>query len=70
VPALRVENPADATGAGDYWAAGFLFGLARGLPLAECARIGALLGAHVVQYVGASLPDETWARIMNHIERL
>jgi sugar/nucleoside kinase (ribokinase family) len=42
----------DTTGAGDLYAAGFLFGLARGKGLADCARIGAIAAAEVISHMG------------------
>jgi sugar/nucleoside kinase (ribokinase family) len=48
-PAARIT---DTTGAGDQYAAGFLFGLARGLPLPVCGRIGALAAAEVIGHYG------------------
>jgi sugar/nucleoside kinase (ribokinase family) len=43
----------DTTGAGDLYAAGFLFGLTRGKPLAECARLGGIAAAEIISHVGA-----------------
>lgn len=43
----------DSTGAGDAYAAGFLFGLVRGLPMAECGRIGSVAAAEVISHFGA-----------------
>jgi sugar/nucleoside kinase (ribokinase family) len=43
----------DSTGAGDAYAAGFLFGLTRGLPLAECGRIASLAAAEIISHYGA-----------------
>ena len=42
----------DTTGAGDQYAAGFLFGLAQGKPLAQCARLGHLAAAEVIAHYG------------------
>jgi sugar/nucleoside kinase (ribokinase family) len=42
----------DTTGAGDQYAAGFLVGLARDRPLAECGRLGSLAAAEVIAHVG------------------
>ncbi len=42
----------DTTGAGDQYAAGFLFGLARGRPLAECGQLGAIAAAEVIAHLG------------------
>jgi sugar/nucleoside kinase (ribokinase family) len=43
----------DTTGAGDLYAAGFLYGLTHDLPLAECGRLGSLGAAEVISHVGA-----------------
>ncbi len=43
----------DTTGAGDLYAAGFLYGYTRGKPLAECARIGGVAAGEVISHVGA-----------------
>ncbi|MFD2738276.1 adenosine kinase [Sulfitobacter aestuarii] len=51
VPVTRVV-PVDATGAGDQFAAGFLFGLATGRDLATCGRMGNLCAAEVISHVG------------------
>jgi sugar/nucleoside kinase (ribokinase family) len=53
VPASPVERVVDTTGAGDLFAAGFLTGLARDLDHADCARLGALAAAEVIQHIGA-----------------
>ncbi len=52
-PAAHVERVVDTTGAGDLYAAGFLYGLTRNLPLAECARIAGLAAAEVISHFGA-----------------
>jgi sugar/nucleoside kinase (ribokinase family) len=53
VDASRVARVLDTTGAGDLYAAGFLFGFTRGKPLAECARLGGLCAAEIIQQIGA-----------------
>ena len=53
VAAFPVERVVDTTGAGDLFAAGFLFGIARGQELAAAARLGALAAAEVIQHLGA-----------------
>ncbi len=53
VPAYPVDRLVDTTGAGDLFAAGFLAGLAKGKDLTDCARLGALAAAEVIQHVGA-----------------
>ena len=52
VPAERTNGVVDTTGAGDQYAAGFLFGIARGLPLATCARLGHIAAAEVIAHLG------------------
>lgn len=52
VDAAPVAKVVDTTGAGDQFAAGFLFGLTHGRDLASCARIGALAAAEVIGHVG------------------
>jgi sugar/nucleoside kinase (ribokinase family) len=53
VPAEPVTSVKDTTGAGDLFAAGFLLGLARERPLADCLRLGALAAAEVISHTGA-----------------
>jgi adenosine kinase len=53
VPAFPIEKLVDTTGAGDLFAAGFLFGLVRGAAHEDCGRLGALAAAEVIQHIGA-----------------
>jgi sugar/nucleoside kinase (ribokinase family) len=53
VEAHPAEAVVDTTGAGDLYAAGFLFGLSRGLGLGACGRLGSLAAAEVIAHVGA-----------------
>ena len=53
----------DTTGAGDLWAAGFLYGMARGLAPESCGRLGAVCGYEVCRVVGARIPEDGWQRI-------
>jgi sugar/nucleoside kinase (ribokinase family) len=53
VPAAPIAAVVDATGAGDLYAAGFLYGLARGLDLETCGRLGSLAAAEIISHVGA-----------------
>ncbi len=52
VPAVPVRKVIDTTGAGDLYAAGFLHGLTRGRPLAECGQLGSIAAAEVISHVG------------------
>lgn len=66
-PAFPVD-PIDTTGAGDLFASGFLHGYFQGLPLEECARYGAIVGAAVVQVRGVEIPPSGWAAIKQKIK--
>jgi sugar/nucleoside kinase (ribokinase family) len=52
VEAVPVKEVVDTTGAGDQYAAGFLFGMSRGLPLTICARLGHIAAAEVISHFG------------------
>jgi len=52
VNAVPIEKVVDTTGAGDQYAAGFLHGLARGLSLDHCGRLGSLAAAEVIAHYG------------------
>jgi sugar/nucleoside kinase (ribokinase family) len=52
VDAEPVGKVVDTTGAGDQFAAGFLYGYTRGRDLATCARIGGIAAAEVIAHVG------------------
>jgi len=53
----------DTTGAGDLWAAGFLYGMVHGFGIERAGRLGSACGYEVCQVVGAQIPAEGWARI-------
>ena len=56
IDADKVES-IDTTGAGDVYAAGFLYGLVNDYSLADCGKIGTIMGAEVVQVLGAKVPE-------------
>jgi sugar/nucleoside kinase (ribokinase family) len=60
-------SPIDTTGAGDLYAAGFLYGLANDKPLPECGRIGALLAGNVIEFMGSKMPAVRWLEILGQL---
>jgi len=58
----------DTTGAGDLWAAGFLFGLVNSYSLKKSGKLGSACGYEVCQVVGANIPEEGWQRIHKLLE--
>jgi len=53
VPAFPIDKLVDTTGAGDLFAAGFLYGLVRDASHEMCGKLGALAAAEVIQHIGA-----------------
>ena len=62
IPAEKVKA-IDTTGAGDVYAAGFLYGYANNMPLYRCAEIGTLCAAQVIEEIGAKITSERWEEI-------
>jgi sugar/nucleoside kinase (ribokinase family) len=62
--------PEDLTGAGDLYAAGFLYGLSLKKPLDICAKTGTICAGEVIQVVGTKLPIETWGNVRAAISKL
>ena len=60
----------DTTGAGDLWQAGFLYGYINGKSPEACAKMGAVLGAEVVQVLGAEIPAARWSEIKKKISKI
>lgn len=57
----------DTTGAGDIYAAGFLYGLINGFDFQKAGDIGSLLAANVITHIGAKIPDNKWPEIIREI---
>ncbi len=60
----------DSTGAGDFYAGGFLTGFSRGDSLVKSAQIGAIAAGAIIEVVGTTLTDEQWESAMASIRRL
>ena len=53
----------DTTGAGDIYASGILYGLMNGYTPEQAGELAAYLAGHVIEYVGAKLPDDVWKEV-------
>jgi sugar/nucleoside kinase (ribokinase family) len=63
VAAASVDEVVDTTGAGDLYAAGFLYGLTHGADLARCGELGSICAAEVISHVGAR-PQQRLAELV------
>ena len=63
-------DPVDATGAGDTYAAGFLYAHSLGLPLKTCGEIGSIIAAKVVEVVGTKIDIPRWKEAKSEIRAL
>ncbi|MCS6986563.1 MAG: adenosine kinase [Sphingomonadaceae bacterium] len=63
VPAYPAARVLDTTGAGDLFAAGFLVGFTRGRPLKECAVMGTIAAAEIIEHYGARPEADLKARV-------
>lgn len=60
---IKGNAPVDTTGAGDLWAAGFLYGIANGLSIEKSGTLGSRCGYEVCQVMGAQIPNLVWEKI-------
>ncbi len=65
-----LANCIDTTGAGDLYAAGFLYGMACDYPLDQCGEIGSLVSSNVVEVLGAKMHHDTWQLINDRIKAI
>jgi sugar/nucleoside kinase (ribokinase family) len=63
-------NVIDTTGAGDLYAAGFLYGHAAGLPLDQCGAAGSLTASKVVEVIGPKISGHGWTAIKQHLKMI
>ena len=60
----------DSTGAGDLYASGLLYGIAKGYNAETCGKIGAIIGSVVIQNYGARISDDNWNTIRQKIDEI
>ncbi|MDR1593118.1 MAG: adenosine kinase [Prevotellaceae bacterium] len=63
-------KPVDLTGAGDLYAAGFLYGLSQDKDLETCAKIGTACAGEIIQVVGTKLSADAWNSLRSVIDKL
>ena len=63
-------TPIDATGAGDTYAAGFLYAHSLGMPLRVCGEIGSIIAAKVVEVIGTKIDIPRWRDAKQEIRAL
>jgi len=69
IDAIR-SNAADTTGAGDLYAAGFIYGLINKLSLEKAGYTGSLLASQVISNIGAKISADKWPDIINQVKQL
>lgn len=67
---MAAAKRVDTTGAGDFYAAGFLAGLCQDLSLQQCGTIGAITAGKVIEVVGTTFGEETWAEIHKLVSKV
>ncbi len=67
---MAAAKRVDTTGAGDFYAAGFLAGLCNGLSLRQCGTIGAVAAGKVIEVVGTTFGEEAWEEIFRLVEKI
>ena len=70
VMADEMKKAVDTTGAGDFYAAGFMYGLTCGYSLEKCAQISTLLAETVIQVLGTELTKKKWDEIKLNIDTI
>jgi len=63
-------NCLDTTGAGDLYAAGFLYGLINNHTLEICGSIGSLLAGNVIEIIGTKMDENRWSEIKKKVNQL
>lgn len=60
----------DTTGAGDLYAAGFLYGFINRLPMEKCGLIASYLAGKVIETEGAKIPENKWKEVRKAVEQM
>jgi len=67
---VRPSNPIDTTGAGDLFAAGFIYGHIQGHGPETCGKMGAILAGRIIEMFGAKMDESNWETLRREINSL
>ncbi len=67
---MAAAKRVDTTGAGDFYAAGFMAGLCDGLSLRQCGTIGAVTAGKVIEVVGTTFGEESWEEVLRLVRKV
>jgi sugar/nucleoside kinase (ribokinase family) len=67
---VRPSNPIDTTGAGDLFAAGFIYGHLKGLGPDICGKMGSILAGRVIEVIGAKMDESHWENLRREINSM
>ena len=67
---VRPSTPIDTTGAGDLYAAGFIYGHMLGLHPEICGKIGAILAGRIIELIGAKMDESIWEKLRREVQTL
>lgn len=67
---MAAAKRVDTTGAGDFYAAGFMAGLCEGLSLRQCGTIGAITAGKVIEVVGTTFGEDAWEDIFRLVSKV
>jgi sugar/nucleoside kinase (ribokinase family) len=67
---VRPSKPIDTTGAGDLYAAGYIYGHLQGLHPEICGKMGAILAGRIIELIGAKMDESHWENLRREIQSL
>lgn len=67
IPLYGTSNPVDTTGAGDTYAAGFLYGIEKGFGIEDSARIASFLAGEIISQLGAQFSKEKTEELIKYL---
>ncbi len=65
-----MAKPIDTSGAGDLYAAGYMYGKSKGLSSYKCGMIGSVISGKVIEFLGPKLPLSAWTDVLAKIKQI